>query len=330
MSMKDLSRGRVSIAVALLILMLLAVTVQNVQAAPLKIGIAQIAEHPALDGARQGFMDVLKEEGIEVEYDYQNAQGDLSNVNTIAQKFALDRPDLILAIATPTAQAVANVITDIPILITAVTDPVFAGLVESAEKPGTNVTGTNDMNPIDRQLELVLKFKPEAEKLGIVYNAGESNSVLQVKIAKEVSEELGLKLVEATADSTATVLQAAQSLVGKVDALYVPTDNTVISAIESVIMVAEDNRLPLIVGEESALPKGALATIGLDYYRLGRQTGQMALKIINGEASPETMPIESLKNMRMVINAVAADRMDVEIPADLRAAADEILTEISK
>jgi putative tryptophan/tyrosine transport system substrate-binding protein len=301
----------------------------GVVAGELKIGVIQIVEHPALDAARQGFVDVLAEngyvEGENTAYDYQNAQGDMSNANTIAQKFNIDRPDLILAIATPTAQAVANVVKDIPILITAVTDPVDAGLVDSAEEPGTNVTGTTDMNPIDRQLELVLKFKPDASRLGIIYNAGESNSVVQVKIAREVAQKLGLKLVEATADSSANVLQVAYSLANRVDAIYVPTDNTVVSAIESVVMVAEEFDLPLIVGEDNSVRSGGLATVGIDYYRLGRQTGEMALRIIDG-ASPETMPIEEQKEMKLVINAPAAEAMGVTIPDELMEIADEILT----
>lgn len=321
---------------ALLIILALTVTFtlffsQFILAETLKIGTIQIVEHPALDAARQGFVDVLNEngyvEGEDVVYDYQNAQGDMSIANTIAQKFSLDKPDLILAIATPTAQAVANVIKDIPILITAVTDPVSAGLVESAEKPNSNVTGTNDMNPIDKQFELLLKLVPGAKKIGIVYNAGESNSVVQVEIAREVAKDLGLELVEATADTSANVLQAATSLANRVDAIYVPTDNTVVSAIESVVIVAEDNDLPLIVGEDNSVTRGALATEGLDYYQLGRQTGEMALRILNDGANPATMPIESLKETKLVINLNAAEAMGVTVPEELKEAAAELITE---
>lgn len=322
--------SRVLLIGVVLSLLVLSLVSFSIAAKELKVGIIQIVEHPALDAARQGFIDVMSEngyvEGENIIYDYQNAQGDMSTANTIAQKFSIDKPDLILAIATPTAQAVANVIKDIPILITAVTDPVDAGLVNSAEKPGTNVTGTTDMNPIDKQLELVLKFKPEAQKVGIVYNAGESNSVVQVKIAREVAKDLGIELIEATADTSANVLQAALSLANRVDAIYVPTDNTVVSAIESVVMVAEEFDLPMIVGEDNSVRSGGLATVGIDYYRLGRQTAEMALKVIKGEAEPATMPIERQKEMKLVINAEAAKAMGVTIPDELREAADEILT----
>lgn len=297
----------------------------------MRIGVIQIVEHPSLDAARQGFIDLLAEKGYvageKVSYDLQNAQGDISIANTIAQKFLVERPDLILAIATPTAQAVANVITDIPILITAVTDPVAAGLVESMELPNTNVSGTTDLTPVAKQIELLLKFQPDTGKVGIIYNAGEVNSLVQVEIARRVCQEKGLKLVEVTADTSANVLQAAQSLAGRVDAFYVPTDNTVVSAIESVVMVAEDYDLPLIVGEADSVERGGLATEGLSYYSLGRQTGEIALKVLRGEARVENLPIESQQTTRLVINAAAAEKMGIKIPVQLTEAADQIINQ---
>lgn len=326
---KARSRGIYIFLIAIVVALVVFFVYQGQQDDSLHIGVIQIVEHPALDGARQGFIDVLGENGYvedeNVTYDIQVAQGDMSTANTIAQKFSNDKLDLVLAIATPTAQAVANVIEDTPILITAVTDPVDAGLVESAEKPNTNVTGTSDMQPMDKQFELIRKFVPDAKTIGVVYNAGEANSVLQVNMAKEIADELGMTLIEASADTSANVLQAAQSLAGRVDAIYVPTDNTVVSAIESVVIVAEDNDIPLIVGEEGGVRGGALATVGIDYYELGRQTGRMALKILNGEAQAETMPIETQEDTRLIINANAAEAMGVEIPAELRDIAFEII-----
>lgn len=313
----------------MLILLMLVFPVRANQV--MRIGVIQIVEHPSLDAARQGFIDLLAEKGYiageKVSYDLQNAQGDISIANTIAQKFLVERPDLILAIATPTAQAVANVITDIPILITAVTDPVAAGLVESMELPNTNVSGTTDLTPVAKQIELLLKFQPDTGKVGIIYNAGEVNSLVQVEIARRVCQEKGLKLVEVTADTSANVLQAAQSLAGRVDAFYVPTDNTVVSAIESVVMVAEDYDLPLIVGEADSVERGGLATEGLSYYSLGRQTGEMALKVLRGEARVENLPIESQQTTRLVINAAAADKMGIKIPVQLTEAADQIINQ---
>jgi len=291
----------------------------------LKVGIVQIVEHPALDSARKGFIEVLTEngfvEGENIVYQIQNAQGDMATANTIAQKFKNEKLDLILAIATPAAQAVANLVKDKPILITAVTDPVSAGLVDKTERPGNNVTGTNDLQPMEGQFKLAQALVPNAKTVGIVYNAGEANSVTQVNIAKEITAELGLNVVEATADTSAVVLQAAQSLIGRVDVIYVPTDNTVVSAFSSVLKVSEENKIPIIAGEENLVSQGALATVGVNYYRLGRQTAEMALRIINGETKPETMPIESQKDNELVINVDAAEAMGITIPEDLMAKA---------
>ncbi len=284
---------------------------------PIKIGITQIVEHPALDSARQGFQDALAQEGwTNVTFDMQNAQGDMATATTIARKFADDRVDLILAIATPTAQAAAQVTSDIPILITAVTDPVAAGLVNTMESPGTNVTGTTDMTPVKTQLELLLEIAPSVQRVGILFNVGEVNSVVQVELAKQVAGDLGLEIVEAGATTSGEVLEAARSLPGRVDAIYVPTDNTVVSALESVIMVAEDNNLPLIVGEEESVVRGGLATTGINYYDLGFQTGLMAIQVLNG-ADPQTMPIQSADRVETVLNLEAARNMGIEFPASL-------------
>lgn len=286
-----------------------------------KVGIIQIVEHPALDAARKGFLDTLKangyEEGKNLKVDYKNAQGDTSNLNTIAQQFAADKPDLILAIATPSAQAIAGATKDIPILITAVTDPVAAKLVNSNEKPGTNVTGTTDMNPLKQQFDLLKKLVPQAKKVGILYNAGEVNSQVQVKIAKEVAAAMGLQIFEATVASTADVQQATQSLVGKVDVIYVPTDNMVVSAAPTVIQVTDKAKIPVISGESSVVEKGALGTIGINYANLGKQTGEMAVRILKG-AKPQDTAIESQKDFDTVINKTDAALLGIKIPDDLK------------
>lgn len=302
---------------------------QESQAAkPVKIGVTQIVEHPSLDAARQGFIDALSaagyKEGEQVVYELKNAQGDQTTAQNIANQFVADKVDLILAIATPTAQAAAQATKDIPILITAVTDPVAAGLVKSMEKPETNVTGTTDMNPVKEQLELVKKFKPEAKKVGVVFNAGEVNSQVQVNAAKKAAPELGLELVEVSVSNSSEVKQAAQSLVGRVDAIYVPTDNTVVSALESVIQVAEAQKLPLIVGEGDSVKRGGLATYGIDYYKLGYQTGEMAVKVLKG-AKPAEMPIESQKELKLTVNLRAAAAEGVTVSEELKKAADEVI-----
>ena len=316
---------RNSLLIALISLFVLAV---SSFAAPLRVGITQIVEHPALDAARQGFIERMAElgyrEGVDVVYDIHSAQGDTGTAITIAQKFAADRVDLVLAIATPTAQAAAQVIRDIPILITAVTDPVSAELVESIERPGTNVTGTSDLTPVRAQLELLKLLAPSARRVGVIYNSGEVNSVVQVELARRAAADLGLEIVEAIAVNSSEVLQAAQSLVGRVDALYVPTDNTVVSAIEAVVLVAERARLPLISGEDLSVEQGALATVGLDYKQLGRQTADMAVRVLRGE-NPAEMPIEYQDEISVVVNLAAAARMGVDIPADLLARAARVI-----
>ena len=322
---------RWAIGAAMMVLLLAALLgASSVLAAEgkIKIGITQIVEHPALDAARQGFIDELAEAGYDesrVVYDMQNAQGDFATAQTIAEKFVSSSVDLILAIATPTAQATANVTQDIPILITAVTDPVVAGLVESIDAPGTNVTGTSDLTPVATQLELLRTIRPQAKRVGVMYNPGEANSLAQLDLAREAAAELGLTLVEVPVDNSSSVYQAAQSAVGRVDAIYVPTDNTVVSALESVIIVAENAKLPLVAGETDSVRRGAMATISIDYYGLGRQTGRMALEILENSADPASMPIEYLEDVSLVLNPGAAQRMGVELSADLLAEASEIV-----
>lgn len=320
-----MSINRSSLMIAVLAVLVLAF---SSLAAPLRVGVTQIVEHPALDAARQGFIDRLAElgyeEGTDVVYDIQSAQGDFGTALTIAQKFAADGVDLVLAIATQAAQAAAQVLRDTPILITAVTDPVAAELVDSIERPGTNVTGTSDLTPVRAQLELLTMLAPSARRVGVIYNAGEVNSVVQVNLAKAAAADLGLEVVEATAANSSEVLSAAQSLVGRVDALYVPTDNTVVSAIESVVLVAERARLPLIAGEDLSVEQGALATVGIDYEQLGRQTADMALRVLQGE-NPAEMSIEYQNEINLVVNLSAAQRMGVTIPEDLLANAARVI-----
>lgn len=294
-----------------------------------KIGIMQIVEHPALDASRNGFIQRLAElgyeEGENVEFIIQNAQGDMAIAQSIAGNFVSQNVDMILAIATPTAQAAAKATQSIPILITAVTDPVAAGLVDSVKEPGSNVTGTSDLTPVAKQLELLTRIAPEAERVGVIYNAGETNSLVQVDLAREAAGSLGLELVEVTVSSSSEVYEASQSLVGRVNAIYVPTDNTVVSALESVIKVGEDFRIPVIVGEVDGVRRGALATVGIDYYVLGMQTADIAQKILKGEREPKDIPIEYLEDIQIAVNLAAADKMGVTVSKDLIDEAYEVI-----
>ncbi len=295
------------------------------------IGIIQILEHDALDASRKGFIDALAAggyvEGKNVKFDYQNGQGNRDTLTTIAQKFVNDKKDLVLAVATQSAQSMAQQTDTIPIVVTAVTDLVDAGLVESNEKPGRNVTGTTDMNPIKEQLSLIKELDPTVKVVGIIYNTGESNSEIQVEIAQSYADELGFSFELAGISNSSEVKQAADSLATKVDAFYIPTDNTVVASIDSILIVAEALKKPVIAGESDTVRNGAIMTYGLDYYKLGFQTGEMAIKILKGEAKPASMPVESQRDMNLTINTAAAAKMGATVPQALLDRADEIITE---
>lgn len=284
-----------------------------------QIGITQIVSHPSLDALAQGTMDAITEAGINAEFDVQNAQGDVSTAASIAGSFAEADLDLIVAIATPTAQAVAQVITDVPIILSGVTDPVAAGLVDSWESPGGNVTGISDMNPIEQQVELVTQIVPDAETIGIVYSSAEENSLVQVGWVEEAAAELGLTVETAAIANSSDLLQAAQSL--DVDAFWVGTDNTVVSAIETLVQVAETKQIPIITSDGDSIARGAVATYAFNYYDMGLQTGRMAVRVLNGEA-PADIPVETSEDLLLYLNLDAAERMGVTIPQELIDSAD--------
>ena len=288
----------------------------------LSVGIIQYMEHVALDDARKGFIDALKDNGYvdgeNITIDVQNAQGDQSNRSTISDRFVSNKVDLVLAIATPAAQSIAGKTKDIPILATAVTDFVTAKLVNSNEAPGGNVSGTTDMNPIKEQIDLLVKLVPDAKTVGVLYTSSEDNSILQASIAKEAIENLGLKYVEVTVTNSNDVQQATQSIVEQCDAIYIPTDNTFASAMPVVHGITSQSKTPVICGESGMVNNGGLATLGINYYNLGYQTGLMAIKIFKGEATPATMPIEASKEFDFAINGAVAEEIGIEIPEDLK------------
>jgi len=287
------------------------------------IGVNQLVEHAALDASYKGFVDALAEagyvDGEKIKIDYQNAQGDQANANTIATKLVNDNNDLILAIATPSSQAVANATKDIPILVTAVTDPFEAGLVASNEAPGGNVSGTSDLTPIKEQFDLLVKLLPDAKKVAILYCSSETNSKIQAKMAAEAATALGIETIEATVSNTNEIQQVVESLIGKVDAIYAPTDNVISKAMPTVAMVANANSLPIICGEKGMVDAGGLATYGIDYYELGKLTGRQAVDIIEGKATTATMPIEYLKaeDCTLTINKDVATQLGIVIPEDI-------------
>ncbi|MEH7121944.1 ABC transporter substrate-binding protein [Bacillus sp. JJ1773] len=287
-----------------------------------KVGIIQLVEHPSLDAAREGFVAAIKdagyEEGKNLKLDYQNAQGDMNNNMSIAQNLVADQNDVILAIATASAQAVVQSTNEIPILFTAITDPVGAKLVESFENPGGNVSGTSDTHPdaIKNTINAIKKFIPDAKKVGIIYNSGEPNSVVNVENAKKVIAEIGLEAVETSVSTSSEVKQAAESLVGRADVFYIPKDNTVVSALESVITVANEKKIPMFVGEGDSVKRGAFASYGLDYHDLGYSTGKMALDILNGK-KPSEIPVGFPENLELVINKKAAELQGITLTEEI-------------
>ncbi len=277
------------------------------------IGINQLVQHPALDSATAGFQAAFDDAGVNVDWDVQNANGEQATAQTISQQFASANLDMVLAVATPAAQATVQSIQDVPVLFTAVTDPVSAELVDSMEEPGANVTGTSDAAPIEEQLDLLKELVPDAERIGIVYASGEVNSQVQVDEAKEAAEPRGLEIVTQTVTNVTEIPQAVEAI-GDVDAFYVPTDNMVVSGIASLVQAAEASQTPVIAAEAGTVEGGAVATLGIDYEALGRQTGEMALRILEEGEDPATMAVETAAEFTYMVNEEAAERQGVEIP----------------
>lgn len=285
-----------------------------------KIGVLQAMEHDSLQDAQDGFIKALEDggyvEGENIEYQLLNAQGDSSNLQTMSQQLS-DNNDLILAIATPAAQSLLNVESEKPILITAVTDPVDAGLVASMEEPGNNVTGTSDAMPVDEQVKLLASFNPEAQTMGVVYNSGEANSTIQAEEAIRAGEELGFEVNTTTVTTTNDVQQAVESLMNDVKLLYIPTDNTLASTMATVGDLAKRYQVPIVAGAAAMVEEGGLATYGLNYYDLGYQTGQMAIDIIENGADPATTAIQTAENLEIVVNEDMAEALGID-PASIQ------------
>ena len=313
----------------IIVILFLLTFVAYSQVAAKSISVNQFVEHPALDAVLKGIQDGLKEAGEDVTFNVHIAQANMATATTIAQQMVGEQPDLMIAIATPSAQACAQALKKAPakmkrpFLFTAVTDPVSAGLVSNLEKPGGMTTGVSDMLPLKENVEMILSFKPGIKKLGFLYNAGEANSKVLVPKIKALGEELGFVVVEATAAKTADVPQAAKSLVGKVDAVFIPTDNTIVSNLESVIKVGVDNKLPIFAADVDSVTRGAAAAIGFDYYQHGRQTAKMAQRILNGDKAGDT-PVEFQENLELHINKIFAKKMGVIPPEELVKKAQKI------
>ncbi|NUW66743.1 ABC transporter substrate-binding protein [Vibrio coralliilyticus] len=292
----------------------------SIMAKTVKVAVSQIVEHPALDATRQGLIDGLKSKGYEqgknLEIDYQTAQGNPAIAVQIARQFVGDKPDVLVGIATPSAQALVSATRSIPVVFTAVTDPVGAKLVKSMKKPGKNVTGLSDLSPVSQHIELIKEIMPDVKSIGVVFNPGEANAVTLVELLKESAKAQGIEVVEATALKSADVQSATQAIAEKSDVIYAPTDNTIASAIEGMIVAANQAKTPVLGGATSYVEKGAIASLGFDYYQVGVQTADYVAAILEGSA-PGSLDVKVAKGSDLVVNATAAKKLGVTIPVSV-------------
>ena len=280
-----------------------------------KIGVLQFTQHAALDKTNEGFIAALDDAGINYEIDQQNASNDQSTCQTIAEKLVNDGNDLIYAIATPAAQAVAGLTKDIPVVISAVTDPAESGLVADNNAPGGNVTGVSDLTPIKEQIDLLKQLIPDAQTIGVLYCSAESNSAIQAEMTREACEALGMEAVDYTVSNTNEIQTVVESMVGKVDAIYAPTDNTIANGMATVGMIASDNGLPVFAGDSGMVEAGGIATYAVDYYQLGYMAGEMAVDILVNGTDPAEMPIGYLptEKYELTINEDMAAKVGVDV-----------------
>ncbi|MBN3783382.1 MULTISPECIES: ABC transporter substrate-binding protein [Burkholderia] len=283
------------------------------------VKVLSIVDHPALDAIRDGVRAELKAEGYgddKLKWEYQSAQGNTGTAAQIARKFVGDQPDVIVAIATPAAQAVVASTKSVPVVYSGVTDPVAAQLVKGWGPSGTNVTGVSDKLPLDRQVALIKRVVPNAKTVGMVYNPGEANSVVVVKELKAILAKQGMTLKEAAAPRTVDIGPAAKSLIGKVDVIYTNTDNNVVSAYEALVKVANEAKIPLVAGDTDSVKRGGIAALGINYGDLGRQTGKVVARILKGE-KPGAIASETSSNLELFANTGAAAKQGVTLSPDL-------------
>lgn len=294
-----------------------AIATTPTMAKDVSVAVTAIVEHPALDAVRDGVKDALAEAGYKdgenLKFTYQSAQGNPATAAQIARQFVGDAPDVIVPISTPSAQAVVAATRDIPVVFTAASDPVGAQLVKTMEKPGGNVTGLSDLSPVAEHVALIKEIMPNVKKIGYLYNSGETNSVSLLAVLKEAAAKEGIEIVESAATKSSEVKGAAQALIGRADAMYVPTDNTIVSALESAVTVAEEGKLPLFTADTDSVTRGAVAALGFNYYDVGKQTGVVVARILKGE-KPGDIDVDVAKGTDLVVNLGAAKKMGIELP----------------
>ncbi|MHB0950707.1 MAG: ABC transporter substrate-binding protein [Allorhizobium sp.] len=292
------------------------------------VAVTAIVEHPALDAARDGVKEALAEagykEGENLKFVYESAQGNPGTAAQIARQFVGDAPNVIVPISTPSAQAVVSATRDIPVVFTAVSDPLGAELIKDMEKPGGNVTGLSDMSPVADHVALIKEITPNAKSIGFIYNTAEANSVSTLAALKAEAEKAGLTIVESVATKSSEVQGAARALVGRVDVIYVPTDNTIVSAFEAAVGVAEEAKIPLYAGDTDSVNRGALAALGFNYFDVGKQTGEIVVRVLKGE-NPGDIPVRVAAGTDLAINKKAAAKMGVTFPESITSRATKTI-----
>lgn len=292
------------------------------------VAVTAIVEHPALDAVRKGVQDTLAaagyKEGENLKFVFESAQGNPATAAQIARQFAGDEPNVIVPISTPSAQAVVSATRDIPVVFTAVSDPLGAQLVKNMDKPGGNVTGLSDMSPVGEHIALIKEILPNVKTIGYLYNSGEANSVSLLAALKAEADKAGITIVESAATKSAEVQGAARALVGRADAIYIPTDNTIISALEGAVAVAEESKLPLFTADTDSVSRGSIAALGFNYYDVGKQTGEIVVRVLKGE-NPGDIAVKTAAGSDLVINKSAAAKMGVTLPESVVSRANKVI-----
>lgn len=325
-----MKKNRLSIVVAVIVLFLIgSFFVEKKEATPEKlptVGVLQFVSHPALDKIYKGIQAGLKEEGYEdgknLTIAFQNGQADQSKLATMSQQLVQDKKaDVLIGIATPAAQALANTTTEIPIVLGAITDPVSAGLVKDDQTPGGNITGVSDKSPVAAQFDLLTEILPESKKIGILYASSEENSKFQVEEAKKAAEQKGLTVKTYAVPSSNEIAQTVQVMTSEVDTIYIPTDNTIANAMQTVVNEADKTRTPIIPSVDTMVEQGGLATVGINQFDLGVQTGKMAAAILAGKTKPATTPIYTFKTGDIIINQKQAEKLGISISEKIKSKA---------
>lgn len=282
----------------------------------MKVGIVQIVQHPALDDSNRGFVDALNKRGLadKIEIDQQNAQGDQSNLQSIANRFVSGNYKLIGAISTPAAQSMANATKDIPIVCTAIADFENAKLMASEAAPDANVTGTHDRGPLEKQVALIREIQPNIKTIGILYNASEINSLIQAERLKKECAKFDIEVKELTVNSTNDVQQVAEAFVGNVDAIFVPTDNIVASSIPNLMSVAHKGKIPVYGAEVGHVQSGAFASESISFYDIGVRAGEMAADILEGKKTIKDLPVEGAAQSKLYINKQEMETLGIDVP----------------